>query len=97
MGRHTLTIGITTFNRRQILEAMARSLAQVDGLEHAHVWVLDDCSEEFDADFLRRLFPRAEVFRAFEHSGGADQGMKARDLDICPAGIDARHRGTEAP
>lgn len=75
MGRHALTIGITTFNRRQILEAMAQSLAQVDGLEHAHVWVLDDCSEEFDADFLRRLFPRAEVFRAFEHSGGADQAM----------------------
>jgi glycosyl transferase family 2 len=75
MGRHTLTIGITTFNRRQILEAVAQSLARVDGLEHAHVWVLDDCSKEFGADVLQRLFPRAEVFRATRHSGGADQAM----------------------
>jgi hypothetical protein len=75
MGRHALTIGITTFNRRQVLEQVAQSLAQVDGLEHAHVWVLDDCSEEFGADFLQRLFPQAEVFRASEHSGGADQAM----------------------
>jgi glycosyltransferase involved in cell wall biosynthesis len=75
MGRHALTIGITTFNRRQILERVARSLAQVDGLEHAHLWVLDDCSDEFDAQFLQRLFPGAEVFRAPKHSGGADQAM----------------------
>jgi hypothetical protein len=75
MGRHALTIGITTFNRRQILERVAQSLARVDGLRHAHVWVVDDCSDEFDADFLRRLFPDAEVFMASTHSGGADQAM----------------------
>jgi glycosyl transferase family 2 len=75
MGRHALTIGVTTFNRRAILESAAQSLARVDGLEHAHLWVLDDCSDEFDADFLQRLFPQAEVFRARENSGGADQAM----------------------
>jgi hypothetical protein len=75
MGRHALTIGITTFNRRPILEAMAHSLARVEALEHAHLWVLDDCSDEFDADFLQRLFPSAEVLRARENSGGADQAM----------------------
>ena len=75
MGRHALTIGITTFNRRQMLERVAQSLSRVDGLQNAHVWVLDDCSEEFDAEFLHRLFPGAEVFRAAKHSGGADQAM----------------------
>jgi hypothetical protein len=75
MSRHALTIGITTFNRRQVLETVAQSFARVDGLEHVDVWVLDDCSDEFDAHFLRHLFPHAQVFRARENSGGADQAM----------------------
>ena len=75
MGRHALTIGITTFNRRRVLERVAQSLARVDGLQHAHVWIVDDCSDEFDAELLHRLFPYAEVFRASTHSGGADQAM----------------------
>jgi glycosyl transferase family 2 len=75
MSMQPLTIGVTTFNRRPVLEVVARSLAQVEGLERARVWVMDDCSSEFDADYLRRLFPRAEVFRSDENSGGADQAM----------------------
>jgi hypothetical protein len=75
MSRHALTIGITTFNRRAVLEAAAQSLARVEGLEHAHVWVLDDGSDEFDADFLQLLFPRAQVFRAQQNSGSADLAM----------------------
>jgi glycosyltransferase involved in cell wall biosynthesis len=75
MSQPALTIGITTFNRRTVLETVARSLAQVNRLEQAHLWVLDDCSQEFDADFLQRLFPRASVFRANQNSGGADYAM----------------------
>jgi len=75
MSPHPLTIGVTTFNRREILETVAASLAQVDRLDRARIWIIDDCSSEFDADFLQHLFPRAEVFRAAENSGGADQAM----------------------
>ena len=76
MNQRPLTIGITTFNRRSVLETVADSLAQVNGLERARIWVLDDVSTEFDQDFLRRAFPLAQVFRAAENSGGADQAMQ---------------------
>jgi hypothetical protein len=75
MSTHPLTIGVTTFNRRPLVEAAASSLAQVRGLERARVWVMDDCSSDFDAVWLQRLFPQADVVRAAEHSGGADQAM----------------------
>jgi len=75
MKSPSLTIGITAYNRRSLLEALANSLAQVDGLERARVWILDDASQEFDADFLRSIFPTAEVVRADTNSGGADQAM----------------------
>jgi glycosyltransferase involved in cell wall biosynthesis len=70
-----LTVGITTYNRRALLETVALSLAQVDRLEQARVWVMDDCSQEFDIDFLRRLFPQASVHRSAQNSGGADYAM----------------------
>jgi len=70
-----LTLGITTYNRRPLLEILARSLAQVQDLKSARVLVLDDCSQEYDADYLRRLFPQAQVFRAEQNSGGADYAM----------------------
>ncbi|HEX4585480.1 MAG TPA: glycosyltransferase [Burkholderiaceae bacterium] len=75
MSQPALTIGITTFNRRAMLEAVAKSLAQVDRLEQAQLWVLDDCSQEFDVAFLQRLFPQATVLRAGQNSGGADYAM----------------------
>ena len=75
MSEPALTIGITTFNRRPVLQAVAHSLAQVSGLERACIWVLDDCSQEFDTDFLLGLFPQAIVFRADRNSGGADYAM----------------------
>jgi len=76
MNQSPLTIGITTFNRRSLLQTVANSLAQVNGLARARIWVLDDCSTDFDEEFLRRAFPLAEVFRAAENSGGADQAMQ---------------------
>jgi hypothetical protein len=70
-----LTIGITTFNRRTLLETFAHSLSQVHRLQDAALLVMDDCSQEFDAEFLRRLFPGATVVRASQNSGGADYAM----------------------
>jgi GT2 family glycosyltransferase len=75
MNMHSLTIGITTFNRRPLLQTMAAALAQVRHLDSARILVLDDCSQEFDVDALRQLFPGADVHRAAEHSGAADYAM----------------------
>ena len=70
-----LTLGITTFNRRTVLEIVAHSLRQVDHLDRAQILVLDDCSQEYDAAFLQGLFPGARVFRAQRNSGGPDHAM----------------------
>jgi hypothetical protein len=75
MNQGVLTIGITTFERRTLVEALARSLAQVDRLDQVRVLVMDDCSREFDVSFLQTLFPGADVVRARRNSGGADQAM----------------------
>ena len=75
MSEPLITIGITTYNRRALLETVAQSLAQVNHMERARVWVMDDCSQEFDTEFLRRLFPQATVFTASRNSGGADYAM----------------------
>jgi hypothetical protein len=75
MNGNSLTIGITTFNRRALLETTAAALARVRHLDAARILVLDDCSQEFDVDVLQRLFPTAEVQRCAEHSGGADYAM----------------------
>jgi hypothetical protein len=44
-------------------------------VQEAAILVMDDCSQEFDADFLHRLFPMASVVRASRNSGGADYAM----------------------
>jgi hypothetical protein len=75
MNEHSLTIGITTYNRTALLESTAAALAQVRHLHSARILVLDDCSQEFDAATLCQLFPTADVKRFTEHSGGADYAM----------------------
>jgi hypothetical protein len=75
MNMHSLTIGITTFNRRALLQTMAAALARVRHLDTARILVLDDCSQEFDVDALRQLFPGADVHRSAEQSGAADYAM----------------------
>src|SRR5882757_121301 len=75
MNMHSLTIGITTFNRRALLQTMAAALAQVRHLDTARILVLDDCSQEFDVDALRQFFPGAVVHRSTEPSGAADYAM----------------------
>ena len=55
----SITFGICTYNRRQILMNSAKSLALVRGIEKVHIRIYDDCSNEYDEAFLRSLFPDA--------------------------------------
>ncbi len=58
----SVTVGIATYNRKSILTKMAASfyLSNLSGAE-VHVRVYDDCSSEFDGEFLKTLFPGAAV------------------------------------
>lgn len=59
---HSVTIGITTYNRQSILEKMAKSLFLSDlSVANVHIRVYDDCSCDFDKNYLERLFPGAIV------------------------------------
>lgn len=54
-----VTIGIPTYNRKEILKIMAASLKQSELGALCHIHVFDDCSNEFERDYLNRLFPSA--------------------------------------
>ncbi len=56
-----------------MVEAAARSLRNVSGIEACRITVLDDASQQFDVDDLRPMFPpHAEIVRNARNSGRAD-------------------------
>ena len=71
--RTSVAIGVTTFNRPRLVEAHARSLSDVDGLDSATLIVIDDASTECPLPFLKACFPsQARIERREANSGGAD-------------------------
>lgn len=64
--------GVCTFNRKQILEYSAYSLGQIENIELVDVRIFDDCSTEFELDFLRKLYPFATSIYGSEKNMGAD-------------------------
>ena len=56
-----ILLGITTFNRKEIVEKMAQSL-RVANKGNCKTIVFDDCSSEFDKEWLSKLFTGAEIF-----------------------------------
>lgn len=76
MNRSMLTIGLTTYNRRELLAQTARSLRQVRGLNSVDIVILDDGSTECAGDLLRALLPRATLLRNEKNSGRADFAIR---------------------
>lgn len=73
LGGPRIAIGVTTFNRRRMVEECGRSLCAVRGIENCRLLVVDDASEEYGREFLQGAFPaHAEVTRRSENSGRAD-------------------------
>ena len=65
-------IGITTYNRKKLLESMARSLYESD-LSTAHsIRIYDDGSTEYSRDNLQEIFPDAEKISVNRINKGAD-------------------------
>lgn len=74
-----IAIGVTTYNRRRMVEAHARSLCSARLPSDAELIVVDDASAEYDLAYLRTVFPEnANIQRRHENSGGADFAI--RDL-----------------
>jgi hypothetical protein len=55
--RRDVMIGISVFNRREIVTAAARSLSSADDIASAAILVIDDASSEFDPDYLAAIYP----------------------------------------
>lgn len=71
-----ITIGITTYNRKKILEKMAQSFYESDRPYPYNIRIYDDNSTEYDAEYLRALFPDAVTIYTHEQNYGADANMR---------------------
>ena len=73
MSEHfKITFGICTYNRKNIVSKSAASLAKVRGIENVTIKVYDDCSTEYNEDYLKAIFPKGtEIIRRISN-GGAD-------------------------
>lgn len=70
-----VTIGIPTYNRKNILEIMAKSLYRSDLSVSHNIRIYDDCSTEYGRDFLEKLFPTAKSIIINERNLMADKNM----------------------
>ena len=72
-------IGVSTYNRRHLVELCAASLCSSSIPHDTPLIVVDDVSTEYDVDYLRSIFPKfADVRRRPKNSGGAS--FANRDL-----------------
>ena len=69
-----LFIAIPIFNRKNYLEITARSLFECSNIDKAQVFAFNDCSTEFDEQYLKTLFnyPNAKIINR----------TKKTDIDI---------------
>jgi glycosyltransferase involved in cell wall biosynthesis len=67
-----VAIGVSTYNRRHLVELNAASLRSSSIPPDTALIVVDDASTDYDVDYLRSIYPGfADVRRRPEHSGGA--------------------------
>jgi hypothetical protein len=84
-----VAIGIPTYNRRGLVEACGVSLCSAVGVHDAEIIVIDDCSSEFDIEFLRGVFPKgASIARRETNSGGADYALYKMLKTLLETGAD---------
>ncbi|MGV3487574.1 MAG: glycosyltransferase family 2 protein [Tuberibacillus sp.] len=77
-----ITIGITTFNRKEYLKRLEQSLSLVDGLESCPIRLYDDCSTELSIEEIESLFPHAtDIVRRSENLG-PDRNLRQMYVDF---------------
>lgn len=71
-----LTIGITTYNRKALLERMAESLYSSALQYRYNIRIYDDASVDYDESYLHELFPDAKTIYVQENNLGSDENMR---------------------
>lgn len=84
----TITVGITTWARPDLLETMAASLAGCEGISQCNVRVYDDASPYWDTAYLEGVFPWAREIVRRDENLGADGNMRQMFVDFLSSGDD---------
>jgi len=71
----TVTIGVSTYNRKDLVEIMAASLYRSDLTIPHNIRIYDDCSSEYGAAVLEKLFPTAASIKINTVNVKADKNM----------------------
>ena len=77
-----ITIGITTYNRKEILELSAKSLYQSTLKRICHIRIYDDSSDEFEVKELQQIFPNATTIIRHNQRLGPDRNMLFMYIDF---------------
>ncbi|MDR1222265.1 MAG: glycosyltransferase family 2 protein [Tannerella sp.] len=83
-----VTIGIPTYNRKDILKIMAASLYNSSFDIPHNIRIYDDCSTEYGKNELREIFPTAVSIKRNEINLNADKNMYSMYADFLTTGDD---------
>ena len=81
-----ITIGIATYNRKNILARMAESLYRSNLTVPYNIRVYDDASTEYGENELREIFPDAATIKVHEKNLGADVNTRFMYEDFLHSG-----------
>lgn len=77
-----LTVGICTYNRKYIIENTSKSLNEINNIDKINMKVYDDCSDEYDIEYLKKLYPTAIKIDGSNKNLGADYNTKRMYQDF---------------
>lgn len=77
-----ICIGITSYNRIGILKKMKNSLCASEGLEYCNIRIYDDCSNEYDSKYLKKIFPNVTEIIRRKRNIGACRNMRQMYVDF---------------
>lgn len=77
-----ITIGLTTFDRPEVLDKMRTSLLLSRGLDDCNLRIYDDCSTAYDKEYLQRQFPEAAEIVRRDRNLGSDFNIHQMFVDF---------------
>jgi hypothetical protein len=75
-------IGITTYNRLELIERMSKSLSLSNEIDVCNIRVYDDKSIEFNLNEIKKVFPTANQIIVRDKNLGADRNMYQMFVDF---------------
>ena len=83
-----ITIGVSTYNRMDLLKIMAESLYASNPPPSCNIRIYDDCSTEYGINELKEIFPTAASIKRNEHNIKADKNMYQMYTDFLTSADD---------